>query len=625
MTHYYCKRVVIATGLLLLFLLPAVLPAQELVQEISYRVSTIEIGGNESISDEEILDQMNLHTGKLSTFGRASEFNKRVLRLDVVSIQNYYKQRGYLNCTVNDSFSVGEDRKVAVYLRINEGIQYYLNSLQIDGNMMFSDREVYSYFRELETGEPFNIYALQQSIKDLEGRYKNAGKPFVIIEYLLDMSENGLNVRVDIQENQTVYIQEIRIREPERVQAGVIRREILPEPGDRYNQHEIRESQRRIFETGLFADVNIITIPAAEDSQQVKLQVNTRPMDFRTIRFDLGAGQNRSPVSGEPYTTLESSVEWVHRNLLSTGRRLGLLAAMRLNVNDLSLRPKASLSYTEPWLWKFRVPTTWRIYYDYDNYPDLDFPIYQWGTDLTFLHTRRRELMLRSVLRWQQTLLPEGTPTNEQIERGQERSLGFLFRRDTRQNYLYPNQGYVLEFEPKLFGGVLGGTADFYRVEFTISKYWRVLTNSTLAGRIKVGSLHLYDGMHGNIPDYELFRLGGPTSVRGFHPDRLKTTVTTIDDQWKRVAAGDLVKLIANLELRFPIYWQFGGEIFLDAGQLQSDYSQVDILTLRHTAGFGITFATPLGPIRLDFGRKLGEIEAYEDRWVTSLALQYAF
>lgn len=588
-------------------------------------MNQITITGNEVFPDGQIRDQMNLHTAKPLLLRRASEFNKRVLRLDVISIQNYYKQHGYLNCTVQDSFSVGENRRVDVFLTIQEGDRYYLERLEITGNILLSEEEILRHFSAVESGEPFNIYTLQENIQELENLYKNQGKPFVNINSRLSFKGSQVTVTVDVEENQTVYIQKIRIAETPNVEPDVIRREITLDPGDRYDHEMIRESQRRIFETGLFADVNIVPVPASTDSQNVILQVNAREMEFRTISFSMGAGQSRSDESGEPFTTLEMTAEWIHRNLLATGRRLDLEAGMELNINALSLRPEASISYTEPWIWKYRVPMTWRLFYDHERYPNVDRPIYKWGSDLSFLHTRRRELILRSTLAWQQVLLPEGTPTNEDIQRDRVRDIELLFRRDTRQNYLYPSQGMVLEVLPKIYGGWLGGTAHFYQIEASVSKYWSLGANTTLAGRIKVGSQHLYNGMYGNIPEWLLFKLGGATSVRGFQTNRLKTRPVREDGQVTREAVGDQVKVIANLELRFPIYWQFGGEIFLDAGELQSDYSRIDILTLRHTAGFGITFATPLGPVRLDFGRKLGKIEPYENRWVTSLALQYAF
>ncbi len=596
--------------------------SQQFFTSVTYRVKSINISGNHAFNTDELKDQLNLHTGKLSTFGVASEFNKRVLNLDRINLVAFYKQHGYINCTVLDSFHVVQENRVDVFLTINEGKQYRVGQIRVDGNVILSNEQVMRYFNEFKQGIPFNQYKFQDALDALELHYKNEGKPFVQIQYTYQIQGDLVNIDVTINEKQTVYIGSIQISGVHDVHPNVVRREILLKPDDIYNEKQLRESQRRIFETGLFADVNITPVPSESDSQLVTLQVHVREMDFRTIRFDIGAGQEKASSSGEPYTSLELSTEWLHRNLLSSGRRLSILAAGRININNpKDFLPKAEISYTEPWLWRWRVPTTLRIYYDYDLYSSSTTPIFQYGTDLTFLHTQRRLLTLRSTIRWQKTLLPQGTPLTEQIERNQERSIGFLFRRDTRQNFLYPKQGSVIEVSPKFFGGILGGDADFYRVEVSLSKYWRFPFNSTLAGRIKVGSLHAYNALTQRIPDYELFRLGGATSVRGFATDRLKTTIVN----GKVIAVGDKVKLIGNLEWRFPIYKGFGAEIFLDAGQLWPDYSELDILGMRYSSGIGLTFATPLGPVRLDFGRKFGHLKSYEKRWVTTLALQYAF
>lgn len=596
--------------------------AQQMFRTATYRVQSINISGNNAFSTDDLKDQLNLHTGKLSTFGVASEFNKRVLNLDRVNLIAFYKRHGYINCTVLDSFHVAPENKVDVYLSIHEGPQFRVGDISVNGNVILSDEDVMQYFEEFTPGIPFNQYQFQDALDALELQYKNKGKPFVRIRNTYRIEGNTVNIIVDINEKQTVYIGSIQINGLLDVRPNVVRREILLDRDDLYNEKQLRESQRRIFETGLFADVNITPIPSTADSQLVTLQVHVREMHFRTIRFDIGAGQEKASSSGEPYTSLELSTEWLHRNLLSSGRRLSVLVAGRINVNNpKDFLPKAEVSYTEPWLWRWRVPTTLRIYYDYDLYSSSTTPIFQYGTDLTFLHTQRRLLTLRSTIRWQKTRLPQGTPLTTQIERNQERSIEFLFRRDTRQNFLYPRLGTVIQVEPKFFGGILGGDADFYRVEVSLSKYWKFAFSSTLAGRIKVGSLHAYNALTQRIPDYELFRLGGATSVRGFATDRLKTTMV----DGKVVAVGDKVKLIGNLEWRFPIYKGLGAELFMDAGQLWPDYSKLDILGMRYSSGVGLTYATPLGPVRLDFGRKFGSLKSYEKRWVTTLALQYAF
>jgi len=634
-------KAAIIFGLLVGGILSQPAQAQQLFQNSVYRVREIHISGNNVFSEAQLRKKMNLHTGKFSTFGRPAEFNKRVLQLDKINLTSFYRTQGYINCSIQDSFEVTQNRKVVLFLHITEGQQYYLRSIQFNGNHLLTDQELMTYFTGVKVNRPFNPYQFREALDQIETRYENEGKPFENIQSQLNIQGTDIQAVVNIKENQTVSIHTIKIEGLDNVKDLVVRREITLKPGDRYSQEELRESQRRLFETGLFADVTINPVPSNPDSQTVDLLVNVRNMDFRSLRFDLGARQYESTPGTEPYTALEASVEWIHRNLVSQARRLSFSASGRVNVNDLSFLPSGQIRYTEPWLGRLRIPTTLRLYYDYNIFTRNQQPIYQWGTDLTFLHSQRRRLILRSILRFQETILTgdtlqplsSGAPMDtvstqvaEELRRGQERSIGFLFRKDERDNFLSPTQGYLLEFEPEFFLDVLGGTSNFYRIQFTMGKYWPVLNGATLAGRVKVGSLHYYDGEHGYIPDYELFYLGGATSVRGFAADQLKwSLVKTKDGTVKRVPAGGRVKLLANLEFRFPIYWKFGAEVFLDAGQLWPDYSALNLLSMRYSTGFGITFATPLGPARVDFGRKLGPLQPGEKPWITHLALQYAF
>lgn len=610
--------------------------AQQILPTSTYRVQSLTLSGNETYDSEELKDKLNLHTGKVTTLGMGAEFNKRVLRLDVITLESFYKERGFINVAVRDSFYVKGNRRVEVFLSIQEGQRFFLRKIDIRGNLALSDQQVYSYFSDLDTGAPYNPYLFQESIEQVQQAYENTGKPFADIQYRIDAEGTNVFATIVIEENQTVYVEDIRINGLSGVKPDVVRRELTLVNGDRYSGEEIEESQRRIFETGLFADVNIRPVPSTVDSERVDLQVTLREQDFHTVRFDFGLGQYEITPSAEPTTGLESSLEWMNRNLVSSGRRLQASTGLLFDLINLNPWPDASISYTEPWLWKFRVPTTLRFFYELRTYDITGNPKREWGTDLTFLHTRRRRLTLRSTLTWQQvTLMDVPSESAEELLRyqdRQERSLEFLYRRDARDNFLYPKQGFVIQVEPKLFGGILGGTADFYKVEVSLSKYWESYFNGTLAGRINIGSLHKYNPNDPVIPDDELFRLGGATSVRGFQTDMLAVRYNQTDSVW--VPQGKRVKTVFNLEYRFPLFWQFGGELFLDAGQLWTDYSNLDILSLRHTVGIGITFATPLGPARIDFGRKLnprahrdeetGRIYR-DDLWNINLGLQYAF
>lgn len=236
----------------------------------------------------------------------------------------------------------------------------------------------------MEVGEPYNPYQFKQAIEKLQRIYENTGKPFAKIQYRINARGTDIYIHLNIQENQTVSVNQVRVSGLSHIKNTVIRREILLQSGDQYSGEDIRESQRRIFETGLFADVTIHPVPVSQDSQRVNLRVNVRELDFRTLRFDMGAGQYVLTKSEEPVSALETSVEWVHRNLLQSGRRLSFSTGLLFDVDNLQPWPNVEVKYTEPWIWKFRVPVTTRLFYEFRTYDFASEPIARWGTDITF-------------------------------------------------------------------------------------------------------------------------------------------------------------------------------------------------------------------------------------------------
>ena len=83
---------------------------------------------------------------------------------------------------------------------------------------------------------------------------------------------------------------------------------------------------------------------------------------------------------------------------------------------------------------------------------------------------------------------------------------------------------------------------------------------------------------------------------------------------------GDNLKVLTNAEIRFPLFWIIGGEIFIDGGSLSSDMASLSNTTYQWDAGFGLTFATPLGPIRIDFANILNT-----QKWKVQFGIPYAF
>jgi outer membrane protein insertion porin family len=123
-----------------------------------------------------------------------------------------------------------------------------------------------------------------------------------------------------------------------------------------------------------------------------------------------------------------------------------------------------------------------------------------------------------------------------------------------------------------------------------------------LASRIKASDIFEL-GKRSTIPVSERFFLGGASTVRGYQEQLLGPVVYDENGQNPRALGGKLM-LLANIELRIPLFWLLWGEIFLDAGNVWLQPDDFRVEDIKTTMGVGAAFLTPLGPIRFDYGLK---------------------
>jgi len=82
--------------------------------------------------------------------------------------------------------------------------------------------------------------------------------------------------------------------------------------------------------------------------------------------------------------------------------------------------------------------------------------------------------------------------------------------------------------------------------------------------------------------------------------------------------------VVFNGEIRFPLYKGLGMVAFVDSGNVWRKMEEFDISEIRSTAGAGIRYDTPVGPLRLDVGCKLDR-EVGEEQCLTHFTLGHAF
>jgi outer membrane protein insertion porin family len=129
-----------------------------------------------------------------------------------------------------------------------------------------------------------------------------------------------------------------------------------------------------------------------------------------------------------------------------------------------------------------------------------------------------------------------------------------------------------------------------------------------------------------DLPANERFFAGGDTTVRGFQLDRLGRPDTFDRDGTPK---GGHAEIILNSELRMALWRDLGVAAFLDFGNVFSEVTDLSVTRLRGSAGFGIRYKSPVGPLRVDLGFKLGALQSFgtfsEHRLALHISIGQAF
>ncbi len=574
-----------------------------------YVVGKIKLTGNESFKIRTLKKQMNLKDRFLT---RSKTFTRRLIELDRLSLQSYYIKNGYLNCAVRDSFQVLDNGKVDLFYFITEGRQYFLHGIDIDGNTSLDNADILKILdHKLE--KPYNPIRIREGIKLLKTEYANIGKPLVLVEDSLDVNE-GIHLYIHVTENPTMRIGSVTVKNNQLVKEKPIKREILLKPGDLYSQKKIDLSKKHTFETGLFSSVNIKPYNIDTTNHTLDLQVEVRELDMRYLGGKIGFGQEKGIAEGSEYTSFSLDGQWLHRNIGGRGSRLSLNVGLSVNFTNIFGRPasNASITYIEPWLFGFRSSTSFRLFYSNKLEGNEEETSYGFEPALIYQPDRRVFASVGFVIKkvfWTDLItgMQQDTTTEDN-----ERAFAFKFRRDYRDNFIFPTKGTVFSFDGKIVGMILGGTQDYYWFETSFSQYFPIWRKVIFAYRGKIGYQDTFRKVDA-LPDYSRFKIGGGSSLRGWYYNTFAEN-------------GGSVAVLTNAEIRFPLFWILGSEIFIDGGNLTPDITSLLNTTYRWDAGIGLTIATPLGPIRIDAAKILNPVDRKEKKDVQwQFSIPYAF
>ena len=561
-----------------------------------YTVNNISISGNESIREREIKSVLRLKEPQIFT---SSDFDRRILKLDAIILKNFYLSRGYLSVLVTDSFFVNEDNTIDIFFNINEGSQTILHKIKVEGNSVLSAKRIRRILG-LELNQPYNPIGMNTNMAVLEEEFAQYGKLFTSIN-IYEAVGDTFEVFVEIDEGPDVYIKDITITGNDDIDIHFVEREFLMESGDLYRQRIIDESEKRILETGIFSFVKITPTRTPSSDSQVDLVVELRKFKPRELISEGGFYPFRYKEVSEELPSIGGTLELRNRNLRGTLRRFSVKSTANISTENLKefryIKFTSTMTLSSQWFAGWRLPTSLSGYYEvYTGDERSELPrIQKYGSELSYLYRMNERSFIQTGIQWEKFIQPDSVNTAE-IEK---RMINFDLRWDNTDKPLDPGQGNRITVNITNAGRPLGGNRHFLKIDLGISTYNTIFWRIVLAGRIKYGFMYGWKGDYD--PQFDKFYLGGSTSLRGWETFRF------MEDS-NNDPLGKPYRMMTNWELRIPLLWQFGCELFVDGGNLADSFQSLSLSEIQWDGGAGLVYQSPLGPVRIDYAVQLNNV-----------------
>ena len=652
---------------------------------IAYRVERgdrhtllgIEISGNHYFNTELLRSRLQIYGKSFATPGK---FSRRLLESDRDSMRNLYLANGFLQATVDaqilDNYR-GKEGDLLIRFVVQEGKQTRVASLSIEGIHAFKEEELLGVIGSTP-GQPYSEFSVATDRDSILALYFNEGFPearFTSTAELAKPEENAampngngkkgnksgakgeagsayagdlMRVVYRIEEGPQTRVRRILLSGYAHTRPGVIRREISVKSDAPLREGDVVESQRRLYNLGVF---NRVTIePQNPNGTDTNKDIVVLVEEAKRYTLAYGGGfevqrlaSTTNPAGSEVQAAVRGILEVSKLNLTGRGDSLSL------KLRGSTIEDRALLGYTHPNTFSdphlsFQMTAYTEKTQDINTFTETR---YEGSVQLSDQITARTSLLYHYTFRkvLVSNLSTHISPVEIPLFNAPTlvSQFGATWVRDARDNPADATKGNFNSADFSLADTGIGSSASFWRIYFQNSTYYPIKRRFSFARSIRLGILEPYRDtvsltfpspttvpLPTLIPLPERFFAGGGTSLRGFALNQAGPR-----DAVTGFPVGGQALLILNQEFRFPMHLPFigsalSGALFYDGGNV---YSRLKRVTFRayspepvfnpanptqcqfnctnelnyfaHTAGLGFRYSTPVGPIRIDLGYQL--------------------
>jgi len=554
-------------------------------------IEKIGFTGNKSFSEGELQDTIQTSTHKwwLSWLTDAGVLKMDILRQDAERVAAFYQNHGFLEAKVGEPTVEQQEDELFVTFPIDEGPRYRVGTIDVEGDLIKSKEELLAALK-IRDEEYLNRQVLRDDVSRLTDLYAEQGYAFAEVNPKIDKSsgDDRVNVMLRVDKGAMAYVNRVEIQGNTRTRDNVIRRDLKVEEGGRFDSKAIRTSTQKLKRLGFFEDVTVTPKPTMVENQ---MDVVVDVKEKSTGAFQIGAG----------YSSSENVLfmgEISEDNIFGTGNRLSLAASTS------SKSTRYNLKFTNPRLYDSQVSGSielfnWEREYD-------DFTKDSTGATFRLGHPLWEEWRIYYGYTISDTELSDIDYANVSSAILQSKDINLTSMpeiglvRDTRDKLFSPTKGSRNAINVSYAGGPFGGDAEFTKVEGSSSWYFPMFWSTVF--HVKGAAGQAFENEDDKLPVYEKFFLGGMNSIRGFE----SSSISPVDPLTGDKIGGDKM-WYGTVSVIFPLLKDMGmdGEIFHDFGNVYDIDDNWDFSDYKKTAGVGILWASPLGPIRLAWGFNL--------------------
>ncbi|GAB4089826.1 outer membrane protein assembly factor BamA [Hydrogenophaga soli] len=563
------------------------------------KIRELRIVGNSAFSESTLRDLFDLDTGGwLSWYTKSDRYSRAKLAADLETLRSYYLSRGYLEFNIESTqVALSPDKEeMSITINVSEGNRYVVSSVKLEGDYLDKEDDFKSMIT-VKAGEAYNADRVTETTKAFSDYFGKFGFAFARVEAVpqIDRVNNRVDLVIQAQPSRRAYVRRINVAGNNRTRDEVIRREFRQFEAAWYDSDRIKLSRDRVDRLGFFTQVGIDTQDVAGAPDQVDLLVTVAEKPTGNLSLGLGYSQSEklSFIGGIK-----------QENVFGTGNYLGL------DLNTSKFNRQVSVTTTDPYFTQDGISRTVDVFYKTTRpYTQQggDYQLITPGVNIRFgiPFTETDTVFFGAGV--ESTKIVSGTSmpaaylefARQYGVRSTSVPLTVGWTRDDRDSALVPTSGRMQKVQTEW--GIAADTR-YLRANYQFQQYIPLNKQFTLAFNTELG---WGKGLGGRpFPVFKNFFGGGLGSVRGFEQGTLGSRDIT------GAFIGGPKKIGFNAELLAPFPGAgndrtlrlFG---FFDVGNVYGETEKVDFKLMRSSVGFGLSWLSPVGPLRIAFANPI--------------------